>query len=101
MNVDKLKSVSSEPQRTPSVLGILGICLVVISVVSYLHTLYRLRHFKGPFLAVTSKFWMLKCTYYKNAHWEFKRVCDEYGKPLRDLPRRFELLHPFVPAPRC
>ena len=93
MNVERLENVSSGFRITPSVLGI---CFVIIAVVSYLRTLYRLRKFKGPFLAVTSKLWMLKCTYYKNAHWEFKRVCDQYGKAFHNFARQFRIASPIL-----
>ena len=43
-------------------------------------TWYRLRHFKGPFLAVSSKLWIVKCTWQQNLHTELKRLCDELGE---------------------
>lgn len=53
---------------------------LVFAIADYLQTLYRLRHFKGPFLAVTSKLWMMKAVYNKNLHLKTKEVCEKYGK---------------------
>ena len=66
----------------PSILEIVLICGAVLSIITYIRAIYRLRHFKGPLLAVTSKLWMLKCCYYKSTHWELKKLCDKYGKVI-------------------
>ena len=90
------ESVDSTPptaRAIPSVFGIVLIFVAIVSVVTYVRTLYRLRHFKGPFLAVTSKLWMLKCCYHKDTHWELKKLCDKYGKSSKTG------LSDFVPLP--
>ena len=76
----------------PSVFQIVLILVAIVSVITYIGTLYRLRHFKGPFLAVTSKFWMLKCCYNKDTHWELKKLCDKYGKHSKTGSSDFSLL---------
>lgn len=68
----------------PSLLGIILSCVATISLITYIRSIYRLRHFKGPLLAITSKAWMLKCCYHKNTHWELKKLCDQYGELLCD-----------------
>ena len=64
---------------TADVLGLLALALIAYLAVDRVRSYYRLREFRGPWLAVTSKLWILKCLYYKNTHWELKRVCEEYG----------------------
>ncbi len=64
---------------TVDVLGLLGLVSLAYFIISGLHSYYRLREFRGPWLAVTSRLWILKCVYYKNMHWELKKVCEKYG----------------------
>ena len=65
---------------TSDVLGLLALALIAYLAVDRVRIYYRLREFRGPWLAVTSKLWILRCLYYKNTHWELKRVCEEYGR---------------------
>ncbi len=66
--------------RSADVLGLLVLALIVYLTLDGVRSYYRLRKFQGPWLAVTSKIWILKCLYYKNTHWELKRVCEKYGR---------------------
>ncbi|KAI3337026.1 cytochrome P450 [Xylariaceae sp. AK1471] len=49
-------------------------------------TWYHLRNFPGPFLAATSKLWLVEGIIQKNLHLELKRACERYGSFVRVSP---------------
>lgn len=62
-----------------TVLLLVGAILIIL-LCRGLRSYFRLRAFRGPFLAATSKLWILKAVYSKNLHLELKKVCDKYGQ---------------------
>lgn len=60
-----------------SALLVLNVTLVVVQT---LYAWYRLRHIKGPLLAGFSKLWLIRAVSGGNMHWEFAKVCEQYGK---------------------
>ena len=60
--------------------GLLAVAIIIYLLFNHIRSYYRLRPFKGPWLAATSRLWILKGLWNKNLHWELKRVCEEYGR---------------------
>jgi hypothetical protein len=54
------------------------ICVGVFSVQTF-RSWYRLRHFKGPFLATVSKAWLVGAMTGGNAHLDWWKVNEQYG----------------------
>ena len=54
-------------------------CCIVFLLVKQSLVYRRLRQFKGPWLAATSKLWLMECTYKGTMHLDLADVCSKYG----------------------
>jgi len=81
-----LAGVMSQLARNWSsvVIIVLGL-LVLTSVGQRIRGWYRLRHFKGPFPAAFSRFWLLRHSLGGRLQWDFADVTDKYGMSDVDI----------------
>jgi len=56
--------------------------LVAAQVTYYVRTWYRLRMFRGPWLASFSELWLFKAAYTGQMHREILAACEKYGDAL-------------------
>ncbi|OAA58727.1 Cytochrome P450 [Cordyceps fumosorosea ARSEF 2679] len=70
---------------TSALFSILGFALVV-SLGTRLRQYWRLRHFKGPFLAGFSRLWLVRSTWSGRAYLDFWDVTCKYGSIARVGP---------------
>lgn len=85
----------------PSVAVAIGLVLlfIIANVVSTIRQYRRLAHFKGPFQASLSKWWLIKRVGGGRAYLDFWEVNQRYGKPLCSRVM-FSLLNAAAPGAR-
>lgn len=61
-------------------LAYLPLILIAAQIISYVRVWYRLRDFKGPWLASFSESWMFKTAFTGQMHRILFEVCEQYGE---------------------
>jgi cytochrome P450 len=69
----------------PTLGSLLALCVLAVAAIGFANH-WRLRHFRGPLLAATSKLWMLKATLHGDMHLAVAGVCQKYGSLARIGP---------------
>lgn len=87
LDLDSLRLRTLTYVERPSVAVAIGVVLlfIVVNVLSTIRQYRRLAHFKGPFQASLSKWWLIKRVGGGRAYLDFWEVNKRYGKPLCSL----------------
>lgn len=81
--LSSLRLQATEALERPSVAIAVGVVLLVLvaNILSTIRQYRRLAHFKGPFQASLSKWWLVKTVGGRRAYLDFWEVTQRYGKP--------------------